>query len=185
MGKDAIPAKALVKLVDQDLLASLQSVLRGVNVLGSATKDASGGAFTIPDQGEAIIESGATSLTKWYAGTISAAGGATVIFAAVNKFWVSQQGGTKIALIGGVAAVITGLAISLALIVSSDIRCRAMAAHSVYEARRGIAIAYLEAAAAAATQTHSAVSREAPASNGAGTASVSRVSQKESARAER
>lgn len=145
-----IPGQA-IDTSKQDVLDPLQKLLTGINVLGSST-DSTGGAFSTPAQSVAIIESGATSLTKWWTGAAGALGGATAIAAAVTRFWNGQQGGTRIALIATTGAVIAAVAIALAIIIASDVSGRAAGAVAVYEARRSVAEKFLGVAYAASHQ---------------------------------
>src|ERR1035437_4752734 len=99
-----IPGQS-VDSTESDILGPLQKLLAGVNVWGDSN-DSTGGAFSTPDQTVAIIESGATALTKWWAGAVGAVGGTTAISAAVTKFWSDQQSsGVRIALLATTGAV--------------------------------------------------------------------------------
>ncbi len=145
-----IPGK-VVDASGEDLLVPLQRMLTGINVLGSSS-DATGGAFQSPPQSVAIIESGATALTKWWSGAIAALGGTTAIAAAATRFWNGQQGGSRIALLATTGAVIAAVILALAWIVSSDVRGRASGACCIYEARSGVAQKFLDVALAASSQ---------------------------------
>ncbi|MGO8862087.1 MAG: hypothetical protein ACLQRH_15170 [Acidimicrobiales bacterium] len=142
-----IPGKAIDNSGD-DLASPLKALLTDINALG-ASSDSAGGAFTKPAQSVAIIESGATALTKWWSGAVGALGGATAITAAITKFWNGQHGGERIALIASTGAVVVAVAIALAVIISSDVRGRAIGASAVYAARAQIATTFIEASLAA------------------------------------
>jgi hypothetical protein len=121
-----------------DLVTPLQSLLQGINVLGDP-RDTTGGAFNTPDQAVAIIESGATNLTKVWATILGVLGGATAITSAATGFWNAQQDGTRVALVATTGAIIAAVVIGLTVIIATDIRARAMGARSIYEARGRIA----------------------------------------------
>jgi hypothetical protein len=125
-----------------DLLDPLKQLLTEINVLG--TGDATGGAFSAPSQSVAILESGATGLTKWWSTVIAALGGAAGVTAAANNFWQQQKGGTQAALVLATGAVVAAAVIALAIMVSSDVRGRAHGAVAIYEARSRIAVKFLE-----------------------------------------
>lgn len=85
----AIPVAAVSQ--GDDLVALLQTVLRQINVLpqpgdSAKTKGATGALKGTPSS-VAVIESGATALSKGWAALIEALGGTTVIVGAVQKFW--------------------------------------------------------------------------------------------------
>jgi hypothetical protein len=127
----------------KDLLEPLQGLLTGISALGSAS-DSTGGAFSSPSQGVAIIEAGATALTKWWSGAVAAVGGATVLTASITKFWNGQQGGSRIALLAVTGGLLAAVAIALAIIVSSDVRGRATGAAAIYATRAQVASSMLE-----------------------------------------
>ena len=137
-----IPEQATAPNGD-DLLGPLQQLLTGVNTLGGAN-GSTGGAFSSPAQSVAVIESGATALTKWWSGAIAALGGATAITAAVTRFWNGQQGGARIAMIATTGAVVAAIAIALAIIIHGDVTGRAAGAVAIYAARQGITETFLE-----------------------------------------
>src|ERR1035437_7127104 len=132
-----IPGQS-VDSTESDILGPLQKLLAGVSAWGGSNAS-TGGAFSTPDQAVAIIESGATALTKWWAGAVGAVGGTTAISAAVTKFWSDQHGGTRIALVATTGAVLASAAVAPAVIISSDVRARALGASALYGARAQIA----------------------------------------------
>lgn len=126
-----------------DVLGPLQKLLTGIDVLDTS-ESTTGGAFKSPSQAEAIIESGATALTKWWAGAVAALGGATAITAAITKFWSGQHGDVRVALLATTGGVIAFVAIALAIIVSSDVRGRAAGAVAIYQTRASVTSSMLE-----------------------------------------
>jgi hypothetical protein len=131
-----------------DLLVPLDDLLQGINLLG-ADSDRTGGVVA-PSQGVAIIESGATAMSKWWSAAVAALGGTSAIAAVATRFWSGTSGGTRIAVVVAVAAVVAASLIALAIIVSSDVRGRATGATAVYYARATVAKEFAQASVAAA-----------------------------------
>jgi hypothetical protein len=131
-----------------DVLVPLKDLLEGLNALGTPGS-ATGSALTSPAQSVAIIESGATALSKVWTTLVGALGGITAVTAVATRFWNGQQGGTRIAVVAVTGAVIAAVAIALAIIVGSDVRARASGAVAIYDARARIAVKLLEVSAAA------------------------------------
>jgi hypothetical protein len=96
----------------------------------------------------AIIEAGATQLTKRWA-LIVAAGGPAISAGAVAGFWNGSTDVLKVAILAASAFVLAGCAIAIAIIISSDLKARSFASGAQYEARAKVAEAYLTAASAA------------------------------------
>jgi hypothetical protein len=140
-----IPGRSIDADAGTDLLTPLKNILTGINALGGPG-DSSGSAFSAPSQSVAIIESGATSLTKWWSAAVGALGGATAITAAASGFWNSQTGATRIALLSATAGVIAAATVAIAWIVTSDVRGRAVGAAAIYEARSRVTEQLLEVA---------------------------------------
>ncbi len=125
-----------------DIAAPLQSLLNALNMLDE--DDKSGGTWLgTPSQAAAIIESGATSLAKWWAAVLAALGGGTAAATVATRFWNGEQGTARVALLASVGAVVVAAVIALALIVSSDIRSRAAGMSAVYAARATVAQKFL------------------------------------------
>jgi hypothetical protein len=144
--KVQIPADSTDQKGD-DVLVPLKDLLEGLNALGPAGS-ATGSALTSPSQGVAIIESGATALSKVWTTLVGALGGVTAITAVATRFWDGQQGGTRVAVVLATGAVIAAVAIALAVIVSADVRARGTGAAAIYDARSAIAVKFLEVSAA-------------------------------------
>jgi Short C-terminal domain len=77
-----------------------------------------------------------------------ALGGITAVTAVATRFWNGQQGGVRIAVVAATGAVIAGVAIALAIIVSSDVRARASGAVAIYDARARVAVKLLDVSSA-------------------------------------
>jgi len=135
-----------IKQTGDDVLDPLDDLLTGINLLGP--DGAATGGVTAPAQSVAIIESGATALSKWWSTAVAGLGGVAAITAVATRFWNGVQGGTRIAVVAGVAGVVAASLIALAIIVGSDVRGRALGATAVYAARAKIAVEFLEASLA-------------------------------------
>lgn len=145
----AIPVQAVSQ--GDDLAAPLQTVLRQINVLpqpgdSAKTKGATGALKGTPSS-VAVIESGATALSKGWTALIGALGGTTVIVGAVQKFWTGQSGGIRIALVASFAGFMSVTVIAIAIMVGSDVRGRAIGSVARYETRSAVTVAFLEAVA--------------------------------------
>jgi hypothetical protein len=130
----------------KDVLEPLKATLTGLNILpadGALAKSGASATFTGPPDSVSIIEAGATAFSKWWAAAVSALGGTAVISAAATGFWRGQTGGTRIALVGGLAAVLVAVILAVALIVSADVRGRAQGASAQYYARASVAGEFL------------------------------------------
>lgn len=141
-----IPASA-VQDDGKDLSAPVAQLLRDLSLLPTATDLKEAGkatrAFTGTPDSVAVIESGATAISKAWAaglGTAAVAGWGSVV-----GFWNSNQGERSVMIW---AAVIASAALVLAIgyIVASDVRGRAAATVATYEARARVAVAIVEAA---------------------------------------
>lgn len=141
-----IPEEALDK-EGKDVLEPLKTTLTGLNVLGEedGSKKTTGIASTFisPPDSVAIIEAGATSLSKWWVAAVGALGGTAAITAGVTSFWSGQAQNTRVALVGGVAGVLVAAILGVALMVSADVKGRAYGAGAVYDARASIANEFL------------------------------------------
>jgi hypothetical protein len=131
-----IPAKA-VAVEGDDVLAPATALLRGLNLLGKPEETADAGkpgaAFTGPPQSVALIEAGATAVSKWWATGLGAS--AIAAWSTVASWWGGQAAATqRVAL--WTAAIITAAAIlGIAYLLGSDVRGRAAAAVATIEAR--------------------------------------------------
>lgn len=132
----------------KDVLAPLLDVLRGVDILAKEGAT-SGGVGKSPDPSVAIIESGATSLSKVWTAAVSALGGATAITTVATRFWSNLQGNERVAAVAATGAVIAAAIIALAIIVSADVRGRALGTTEIYAARARIAERFLQVSATA------------------------------------
>lgn len=143
-----IPGKSISEDGD-DLLTPITTLLDALNMLPSkADLDQANAGSTLggPPQSVAIIESGATALSKWWSVAAAGLGGTAAISTAVSKFWAGQHGGERIALIASMAGVVGAALVSIAIIVASDVRGRAAGGVAQYNARAQIASQFISAA---------------------------------------
>jgi hypothetical protein len=128
---------------DTDVAEPLQTLLTDLNVLGGSDTTQGGTITSLPSQSTAIIEAGATTLAKWWSVVVGIFGGTAAVTAAATRFWSAQPGATRVALVAATGAIIVATLIGLALIVSADIRSRAVGATGVYAARAQIATEFV------------------------------------------
>jgi hypothetical protein len=99
-----------------------------------------------------VITSGALSLNKWAATAIAALGGSGAITAGLTGFWSGEATPVRVALVGGLALVLSALAVSVAMIVRGDTLARGDATSMEYQARAIVTQAFLELAGATKEQ---------------------------------
>ncbi|MDQ4144908.1 MAG: hypothetical protein M3198_14445 [Actinomycetota bacterium] len=124
-----------------DIVGPVVAVLRELQVLPTegdlATAGKPSAFFGGPPQSVAVIEAGATALSKWWAaglGTAAIAGWAYVV-----NFWNDISGASQRTLMLAVAITSAALILSIGFIVGSDVRGRAAGTVATIEARSGIA----------------------------------------------
>lgn len=130
-----------------DIGEPTELLLQKLRLLGTADEvEASGkvsAAFGGPPQSVAVIEAGATSLSKWWAAGLGAA--ALAAWPAINRFWNDEPDQQGVLLIG-VSIVVAALVLAIGYIVGSDVRGRSAAAVATIEARASIAEAIADLA---------------------------------------
>jgi len=141
-----IPGKA-VGSDDSDLVAPAAELLRGLSLLPEENATAGPmAAITGTPDSVAVIEAGATALSKgWAAGL-----GASVlgVWAGVKAWWPDQQPDLQVAVMWGASIATAALVAGLAYIVGSDVRGRAAASVATINARADVAEALIREAAA-------------------------------------
>lgn len=160
-----IPGKAVSQ--DDDVEAPVVGLLESLHLLSKDERDGTGfaTAFTGPSQSVAVIESGVTAATKWWATGI----GATLIvtWGRLLTWWGRQPLGVKEAALGG-AFFVTAVGIgAIGYLFASDVRGRATAAAATIAAREHVALAMIAAAEVASENG-------APVADGDGTHNGSR-----------
>jgi hypothetical protein len=155
-----LPGKP-VNAESRDVAEPSVAILRKLNLLptSNALEDAgkASAAFTGTPDSVAVIEAGATALSKWWAAGLGAS--TLVVWGYVGKFWdtYSDVHGTLL----WCAAIISAAAIlSLAYVVGSDVRGRAAASVATINARASVARSVTE------TIGHTTAASPALAANG-------------------
>lgn len=140
-----LPSKAVAP-DGNDLVGPAADLLRGLSLLPKKGESASlGAAFTGTPDSVAVIEAGATALSKLWA-----AGLGTSIFAlwtSLGVWWGTQEGEVQVGVLWAAAIATAALALGLAYIVGSDVRGRAAATVATLEARAVVAQAIISEAA--------------------------------------
>jgi hypothetical protein len=138
-----------------DLSDPVVRLLQDLSLLG--TKDELAGASTLgavfsgPPQSVAILEAGATAVSKWWSAALGTGITATGVLAAVKGI---GAGKTPVdpALVGDAALVIAAMSLTIAIIVGSDLYGRALGAAAQIRARADVATAFLAQARPAANE---------------------------------
>jgi hypothetical protein len=152
-----------------DILSPLKELEQGLGILPSDTDLAKSGAaatFTGPPDSVAIIEAGATALSKWWSVVVAGLGGAAVITSGATKFWSGQTGGVRIALIGGMAGLLIAAVLAISVMVAADVRGRAQGMVALYTARANVAAQFLQQSLTASYPKFAAAQGNAPSAAG-------------------
>jgi hypothetical protein len=140
-----IPGQAVSS--DKDVGEPVRGLLRNLRLLGAHEKDGDGflSTFTGPPQSVALIEAGATAVSKWWAAGLGAV--VIAIWANVIGWWNAQASiDVKVVVIAGAAFVTGTIVLAIGHLLASDVRGRAAAAVANINARARVAEAMLEAA---------------------------------------
>lgn len=142
-----------------DIAAPTQTLLRALSLLPQESDlAAASGARAIifgPPDSVAVIEAGATALSKAWALALGA--GAAGLWASVVTFWndLSPENRGRLLISASVASA--ALILSIGYIVASDVRGRAAASVATIQARAAVADAFLRAAESATQPASSAL----------------------------
>lgn len=132
---------------DADITQRTRDFLNNLNLLpGDDELDAAGSwsaAFSGPSQGVALIEAGGTALAKWWATGLGA--GIAGVWAYVRAFWDENEA-LHDEMIWGASIVSAALVVSIAALLSFDLRGRAAAMVATVNARAQIGTTMLNAA---------------------------------------
>jgi hypothetical protein len=120
------------------------------------------GPFKATEPEFQVLKAGATALTKWITRVVTAAGGLSVAWAAVQAYLTKSDPALQIALVASAAFVIGAAAVSLALVIGADVAARAIATAGQYQARGKVAAVY-EAAATGPGTVEKATQQSTPA----------------------
>ena len=143
----ALPTQA-VSATD-DLVKPSTDLLIGLNLLGTEDEQKSADGplaiFTGPPQSVALLESGATALSKWWAAGLGAS--IAALWGTVATWWGGQPADIKVGVVWGTAIATSALVLAVAYIVGSDVRGRATAAVATINSRAHVAGTYDDNAA--------------------------------------
>jgi hypothetical protein len=132
----------------KDLADPVYQLLHKLNLLGSADDyaqdDSLKGLFATTAPSVAVIEQGATALTKVWSAILAVGITITGVVAAAQGVWGNEHDIVRVAIISGSAVVLAALSVSLGLIVQGDVRSRALGAVATIQVRGGIATKFLE-----------------------------------------
>src|ERR1700761_2134674 len=144
--KVVIPDNAVAGISGPDLLPPLQTLLKGLNLLGTKTADNPPGG---EDPGVEVLESTATTVAKKVAPIVASVGGLTAIGSAIASFASTSHDSVRIAALASAGAVIVAAVLGFAYIVGTDLQSRSRGTVAIYEARRAIGLQFLQEALAA------------------------------------
>jgi energy-coupling factor transporter transmembrane protein EcfT len=162
------PERAL-STAGSDVLAPLKELQQGLGILpadADLAKSGAAAAFTGPPDSVAIIQAGATALSKWWSVVIAGIGGTAAITSVVTNFWSGQTGGVRIALIGGMAGLLIAALIAISVIVAADVKGRAQGTVALYAARASLAAQFLQDSLSASRPATAATPGNPPAPPG-------------------
>jgi hypothetical protein len=141
-----IPSKAVADKAD--VRQPVRDLLEGLYLIGSPEDTEKAGdfsaAFKGPPQSVALIEAGATTATKLWAGGLSAAVAAGWV--TVGAWWGDQAMAVQATVIGGAAFATAAVALAIGYLFGSDVRGRAASAVATINARAQVAVEMIQAA---------------------------------------
>lgn len=130
-----------------DLVAPAAELLRGLSLLPKEGESAGAlSAFTGTPDSVAVIESGATALSKMWAAGLGTA--VAALWVRVATWWPDQDPDVQTTVLWAAAIATAALVAGLAYIVGSDVRGRAAAMVATVKARSEITQALIREAAA-------------------------------------
>jgi len=131
-----------------DLSAPVVQLLQDLHILASDDDSKKAGtaqsALTGPPQSVAIIEAGATAVTKGWSVAIALLGGAPALLVVFRGLWGGEHDAVRIAFVAGGALVLAAIAVSIGIISSGDVQARAVGSVAEYQARAEIASTFLQ-----------------------------------------
>lgn len=127
----------------KDLSQPIARLLQDTSMLGDDKQQEgvahASAAFTGTPTAVAIVEAGATALSKWWAVAVAAVGGTSALFTAIRAFWGGLEPSVQITTIGATALIMAATIIAIAAIVRADVTTRGRGAVALYEARARVA----------------------------------------------
>lgn len=135
-----LPAAA-VNATGDDIGKPTENLLLKLGILSTPEDRTEAGKFSAvfggPPQSVAVIEAGATALSKWWAMGLGAA--ILAVWPGIELFWKTEDDANLRVLIVGLAIAIASTVLAIGYIVGSDVRGRASASTATIEARARIA----------------------------------------------
>ena len=131
-----------------DMLAPLQDLLRGLNVLPALNEkgEAVEASLWGTPQSVAVLEAGAPLVTKAGAAIATLLGAAGITVAGVGAFWTGLDVSVQRTLVTSMA-IVAGLAIiAITTIVLLEVRMRLRGSLAIYDFRQSVAMAFLDKA---------------------------------------
>ncbi|MGH3153969.1 MAG: hypothetical protein ACRDOB_25010 [Streptosporangiaceae bacterium] len=130
------------KTGSSDNTEQLIKLLNSLELLPAPGSTPPTGTFEVGDKDFQVLKAGVTKITSWVSRIIAAAGGAGAVWAAVEAYFNHSRPGLQITLVAAAAAIVGLAALSLALVIGSDLRARAVGTAAMYEARGQVAAAF-------------------------------------------
>jgi hypothetical protein len=121
---------------------ALEELLVGLGLMPPSGAQPPAGPFSSTEPEFQVLKSGVTALGRRISGIIAAAGGIGAIWAAVEAYFAHSSSGLQIALVASAAGLIALAAISVAVVISADLRARATGAAGQYYGRGLVAAAF-------------------------------------------
>jgi hypothetical protein len=91
-----------------------------------------------------VITAGATSMSKWSAGIVTALGGSTVLIAGIKGLPGDADSMQRNVFLAALAVLLSAIVLAIAVMVRADLSARALASAAQYEARSMVAKTLLE-----------------------------------------
>jgi len=137
-------AKTKIPALSGAVIEPTKDLLTGIGLLGDHTAICGANRDKTPYSLQ-VIESGALGITKVWGSIVGAAGGLTALGALFAGFWGGQSPGEKMVLYGASAVFLAATAISISIIVRSDVMARGQSAAAKNAARGAVAVAMIGA----------------------------------------
>jgi hypothetical protein len=127
---------------DNSDTTGLQELLVSLGLLPSSSAQAPTGPFSSTEPEFQVLKSGVTGLARRVSGIIAAAGGIGAIWAGIEAYLAHSSPGLQIALVAAAAGIVALGAISVAVVISADLRARAIGTAGQYNARGLVAASF-------------------------------------------
>lgn len=139
--KSTVQVPTQARNASNDVLPDTRVLLRELQVLPSETELKSAGTMAAalggPPQSVALIESGATALSKWWAAGLGAA--VLAAWPTIVAFWDDQPDPNRRVIVIGMSIATAAAVLAIGYIIGSDVRGRSAAAVATIEARARLA----------------------------------------------